>query len=168
MATTVLDWLEELGFGRYSEAFAENNIDFDLLADLNDGDLEKLGGASLGPRKLLLRAIAELGADAAVAPSDKAPAAERRQLTVMFCDLVGSTKLSRALDPEDLRDVMRRYQDAVAGAVARYNGHIAKFLGGGVLAYLGWPQAHEDQVERAVRAGVDAVAQRLKQLIRQF
>ena len=83
--------------------------------------------------------------------------AERRQLTVMFCDLVGSTELSRQLDPEDLRDVMRRYQDAVAGAITRYEGYVAKFLGDGVLAYFGWPQAHEDQAERAVRTGLDAV-----------
>jgi class 3 adenylate cyclase len=90
--------------------------------------------------------------------SPRAPEAERRQLTVMFVDLVGSTALSSRLDPEDLREVMRRYQDAVAGAVTRYGGHVAKYLGDGVLAYFGWPRAHEDQAERAVRAGLDAVA----------
>ena len=84
--------------------------------------------------------------------------AERRQLSIMFCDLVGSTELSQRLDPEDLREVMRRYQDAVAGSVSRYEGHVAKFLGDGVLAYFGWPTAYEDQEERAIRAALDAVA----------
>ena len=83
--------------------------------------------------------------------------AERRQLTAMFCDLVGSTELSRRLDPEDLREVMRRYQDTVAGLVARFEGHVAKFLGDGVLAFFGWPRAYEDQAERAVRSGLAAV-----------
>ncbi len=91
------------------------------------------------------------------APAPPAPKVERRQLTVMFCDLVGSTELSRRLDPEDLREVMRRYQDTVAGEVARFEGHVAKFLGDGVLAVFGWPRAYEDQAERAVRSGLAAV-----------
>ncbi|MCH8999287.1 MAG: AAA family ATPase [Proteobacteria bacterium] len=91
------------------------------------------------------------------APAPLAPKVERRQLTVMFCDLVGSTELSRRLDPEDLREVMRRYQDAAAGVVARFEGHVAKFLGDGVLAFFGWPRAYEDQAERAVRSGLAAV-----------
>ena len=95
--------------------------------------------------------------DTGAGQHSRAIEAERRQLTVMFCDLVGSTALSRQLDPEDLRDVMRRYQDAVAGSIARYDGYLAKFMGDGVLAYFGWPQAFEDQTERAVRAGLDAV-----------
>ncbi len=99
-----------------------------------------------------------MDADAESRADMPASDAERRQLTVMFCDLVGSTQLSQELDPEDLREVMRRYQDAVSGAVARYGGHVAKFLGDGVLAYFGWPQAYEDQAERAVRTGLDAVA----------
>ena len=118
-----------------------------------------------GDRKRLLRAIAQLGNTDAVPANDevttksqqRSTAAERRQLTVMFCDLVGSTALSHRLDPEDLREIMRRYQDAVAGAVTRYDGHVAKYLGDGVLAYFGWPQAYEDQAERAVHAGMAAV-----------
>ena len=154
-------WLEDLDLGRYVEAFQANAIDIELLPDLDEADLEKMGVAALGHRKKLLRAIAELGNEPSSTPvAAKTPPsgqAERRQLTVMFCDLVGSTELSRQLDPEDLRDVMRRYQDAVAGAVSRYGGHVAKYLGDGVLAYFGWPQAYEDQAERAVRAGLEAV-----------
>jgi class 3 adenylate cyclase len=84
--------------------------------------------------------------------------AERRFLTILFCDLVGSTRIVEKLDPEDARDVMLRYQDAVAGSVTRYSGHVTKYLGDGVLAYFGWPTAHEDQAERAVRAGLEALA----------
>ncbi len=159
MAGDIGRWLEELGLGKYVDVFANNEIDLGDLPHLGEDDFKELG-LPMGPRKRLLAAIAEL------APS--APAseelligtreAERRQLTVMFVDLVGSTALSAKLDPEDLREVMRLYQDAVAGAVTRYTGHVAKYLGDGVLAFFGWPQAHEDQAERAVRAGLDAVA----------
>jgi class 3 adenylate cyclase/predicted ATPase len=167
MAHNVGEWLLQLGLGKYAETFAENDVEFEVLSELSDDDLSQLG-LSLGHRRKFLKAAAELTAGAqGEAPTDIAEAspaspkraeAERRQLTVMFCDLVGSTELSARLDPEDLRDVMRRYQDAVAGAVTRYEGYVAKFLGDGVLAYFGWPQAHEDQVERAVRTGLDAVA----------
>ncbi len=166
MARDIDQWLEELGLSKYAELFTENDIDWEVLPDLEEGDLEKLG-LSLGHRKKLLKAIAALPEDAGTVDRWAEPAAasppvhaeaERRQLTVMFCDLVGSTELSRRLDPEDLREVMRRYQDAVAGAVTRYEGYVAKFLGDGVLAYFGWPRAHEDQAQRAVRAGLDAVA----------
>ena len=154
-------WLEDLDLGRYVEAFQANAIDIELLPDLDEADLEKIGVAALGHRKKLLRAIAELGSEPASTPAAaEAPPsaqAERRQLTVMFCDLVGSTELSRRLDPEDLREVMRRYQDTVAGLVARFEGHVAKFLGDGVLAFFGWPRAYEDQAERAVRSGLAAV-----------
>ncbi len=170
MSDEVGRWLEELGLGEYAEVFAANKIDFRVLPELNSEDLREMD-IPLGPRKLLLKAIAERHADGgatagatgtaareAGSPERPATEAERRQLTVMFVDLVGSTELSAKLDPEDLREVMRRYQDAVAGAVKRYAGHVAKYLGDGVLAYFGWPQAHEDQAERAVRAGLDAVA----------
>ncbi len=154
-------WLEDLDLGRYVEAFQANAIDVELLPDLDEADLEKIGVAALGHRKKLLRAIAELGSEPAATPAAaEAPPsgrAERRQLTVMFCDLVCSTELSRRLDPEDLREVMRRYQDTVAGLVARFEGHVAKFLGDGVLAFSGWPRAYEDQAERAVRSGLAAV-----------
>jgi class 3 adenylate cyclase len=128
---------------------------------LSDDDLKELGIA-LGPRRRLLHAIAttvELG-ELNEAPSLNAlapPVAERRHLCVMFVDMVGSTELSRRLDPEDLSEVMRRYQDAIADVVSTYGGHVAKYLGDGVLTYFGWPQAYEDQVERAVRAGREAV-----------
>ncbi len=157
----IKQWLKNLDLEEYVEAFADNNIDDRVLADLTSDDLKDIGVSSVGHRRLLLGAIAKLGNAAepspAVAQTIPPAPAERRQLTVMFCDLVGSTALSRQLDPEDLRDVMRRYQDAVAGAVTRYGGHVAKYLGDGVLAYFGWPQAYEDQAERAVRAGLEAV-----------
>ena len=165
MAHDIGEWLKELGLAVYIETFVENQVDLDAARDLSEADLKELG-IPMGPRKKLLRAISVLG-DATVTasvgptvakPEEHSGAAERRQLTVMFCDLVGSTSLSQQLDPEDLREVMRRYQDAVAGAVTRYAGHVAKYLGDGVLAYFGWPRAYEDQAERAVRAGLNAVA----------
>ncbi len=140
MANNVSEWLLQLGLGKYTEAFAENDVDFDVLSELSDDDLSQLG-LSLGHRRKFLKAVAELTARAQrEAPTDvaevspelpKPTEAERRQLTVMFCDLVGSTALSQRLDPEDLREVMRRYQDPVAGVVARFEGHVAKFLGDG-------------------------------------
>src|SRR6202171_1577188 len=153
-------WLRGLGLGQYEGAFRENEIESDVLSELTESDLEKLG-LPLGPRKRILKAIANLGgADkpsgaaslARPAPED---AAERRQLTVMFCDLAGSTALSARLDPEDMRQVIRAYQDACSGVIARYDGFIAKFMGDGILAYFGFPQAHEDDAERAVRAGLE-------------
>jgi class 3 adenylate cyclase/tetratricopeptide (TPR) repeat protein len=155
------DWLRSLGLERHGPAFRDNSIDADVLPDLTDGDLEKLG-VNLGDRKRLLRAIAALAASGhQPSPTSRAPAAdaaERRQLTVMFCDLVGSTAMSARLDPEDMREVIRAYQDACSGAVARYDGFVAKFMGDGVLAYFGFPRAHEDDAERAVRAGLDIVS----------
>ena len=165
MADDIRQWLEELGLGKYGDVFVENGIDVDVVADLDKDDLQQLG-VNLGDSKRLLRAIAPLDTKEATPARNeiaedqdqRSIAAERRQLTVMFCDLVGSTALSRQLDPEDLRDVMQRYQDAVAGAVTRYGGYVAKYLGDGVLTYFGWPHAYEDQVERAVKAGMNAVA----------
>src|SRR5208283_4184544 len=161
-------WLRSLGLEQYEALFRENDIDAEILGDLTDADLEKLG-VTLGHRKRLLRAIATLGeaqsqaksaSQGATAPP--ADAAERRQLTVMFCDLVGSTALSARLDPEDMREVIRAYQDACSGAISRYDGFVAKYMGDGVLAYFGYPQAHEHDAERAVQAGlalVEAVPQ---------
>ena len=160
------EWLRALGLGRYEGAFREAEIGPDVLPDLTDSDLEKLG-VSLGDRKRLLKAIASLGSAQLLAePKGLSPrpsstdVAERRQLTVMFCDLVGSTALSARLDPEDMREVIRAYQDACSGAVARYDGFVAKFMGDGVLAYFGFPRAHEEDAERAVRAGLDIVGRR--------
>ena len=164
MADDIRQWLEELELDKYGDVFVENEITLRDVGELSDDDLKELG-IPMGPRRRLLRAISNQAGRSGKSTSEKTPievqarstTAERRQLTVMFCDLVGSTALSRQLDPEDLRDVIRRYQDAVAGAVSRYGGHVAKYLGDGVLAYFGWPQAYEDQAERAVRAGLDAV-----------
>ena len=159
-------WLDRLGLAQYASVFADNAVDFEVLPELTEADLEGLG-MLLGHRKKLLKAITALSSDASPPPDAsvepaRAPeperanasgAAERRQVTVMFCDLVGSTELSGRLDPEDLREVMRSYQDTVAGAVTRYEGYVAKFLGDGVLAYFGWPQAHDDDAVRAAYLG---------------
>jgi class 3 adenylate cyclase/predicted ATPase len=154
------DWLRSLGLGQYEAIFRESHIEAEVLPELTDQHLKDLG-VSLGHRLKLLRAIRELVPDTPTkAPSPAQPdakpqdAAERRQLTVMFIDLVGSTALSTQLDPEDMRDVIRTYQNAVSGEVMRFEGHIAKFMGDGILAYFGWPKAHEDEAERAVRAAL--------------
>ena len=143
-------WLHSLGLQQYEAGFRANDIDMDVLTELTEPDLDRLGVASLGHRKKLLRAIASLRE-----PSS-APA-ERRQLTVLFCDLVGSTALSARLDPEDLREVIGRYQQCVSDTVTRFDGFVAKYMGDGVLAYFGWPKAHENDAERAVRAGLAVI-----------
>src|ERR1700716_4273788 len=137
MAGDLGQWLHDIGLGDYVESFAEQRITSDVLSELSEQDLKELG-LPLGDRKRLLKAIATLREPATTAPSVPFPPtpsqgreAERRQLTVLFCDLVGSTELSRRLDPEDLRDLTRRYQDGVAGVVARYGRHGAHFQGGG-------------------------------------
>ena len=163
-------WLRKLGLERYETAFRNNDIDVDLLSDLTEADLERLGVASLGHRKKLLRAIealrppgpdvvagaAAIADEASLGPSRPASRseAERRQLTVMFVDLVGSTALAARLDPEDMREVITSYQNVCSEVIRRYEGHVAKFMGDGVLAYFGYPRAHEDDAERAVRAGL--------------
>ena len=158
----VAAWLRDLGLQQYDALFRENDIDAEILSDLTDADLEKIG-VSLGHRRRLLKAVAALARPAGALPAAApippvANAAERRQLTVMFSDLAGSTALSARLDPEDMREVIRAYQDACSGAVARYDGFVAKFMGDGVLAYFGFPRAHEDDAERAVRAGLNIAA----------
>ena len=154
-------WLRSLGLGRYEAAFRDNSVGPDILPDLTSNDLEKLG-VTLGDRKRLLKMIARVCATETAAKlasrssrSSLTDAAERRQLTVMFCDLVGSTALSKRLDPEDMREVIRVYQDACSGAIARYDGFVAKFMGDGILAYFGFPRAHEDDAARAVHAGLE-------------
>ena len=149
----VCAWLVAQGFERWVIAFRENEIDGAILATLDEADLEKLG-LPLGPRRKLHRVLS--GAAEAASPLP-ARSAERRQLTVMLVDLVGSTALSSQLDPEDMREVIRAYQNTVAGEVSRLEGHVAKFMGDGVLCYFGWPRAHEDEAERAVRAGLAIV-----------
>jgi class 3 adenylate cyclase len=159
-------WLRSLGLGQYEAAFRENAIDLSILPDLTDQDLEKIG-VLLGHRRKLLRAIANLDTRQASASNVATPAttdasprdtAERRQVTVMFSDLVGSTALSARMDPEDLREVISAHQKCVAETVGRFSGLVAKYMGDGVLIYFGYPQAHEDDAERAVRAGLELVA----------
>src|SRR6516162_8062322 len=165
----ILEWLEKLGLGQYAQRFAENDIDFEILSDLTDQDLEKIGVTSLGHRRKLLRAITTLKdveqttSAAAVAAAPPATpravdSAERRQVTVMFSDLVGWTALSARMDPEDLREIISAYHKCVAEAVHRFGGFVAQYLGDGVLVYFGYPEAHEDDAERAVRAGLELIA----------
>ena len=157
----IADWLEKLGMSEYAERFAENRIDLSVLPDLTDQHLEKLGVA-LGDRLKILRAIRELSVTTVAQPAASAApvvqvGAERRQLTVMFCDLVGSTALSVRLDPEDLRSIIAIYHRCCTELVVRNGGFVAKYIGDGVLAYFGYPQAHEHDAERAVRAGLGLV-----------
>lgn len=146
------EWLRSLGLQSYEQTFRDNGIDLEILPHLTVEDLKEIGVQAVGHRRKLLDAIGLLPADpaAALAPAS----AERRQLTLMFVDLVGSTDLSRRVDPEELREILRAYQNTVAGEIARLEGHVAKFLGDGVLAYFGWPRASEDAAERAVKAGL--------------
>src|ERR1700688_2971883 len=157
-------WLRGLGLGQYEATFRESEVDAEVLPELTESDLSQLG-VPLGHRKRLLKAIAALGA------AEKAPATalrplqeeavshggERRQLTVMFCDLVGSTALSEKLDPEELRDLLHAYRTLCGDVIARYDGFVARYVGDGILTYFGWPTAHEEDAERAVRAALEIV-----------
>ena len=164
----IADWLKKLGLSEYAERFAENHVDFSVLPELTDQDLKDLG-IVLGDRRKLLRAIADLNGiekiqskptEAATTPVAPQPqdSAERRQVSVMFADLVGSTALSARMDPEDLREIISAYQRCVTETVRRLGGFVAKYMGDGVLVYFGYPQAHEDDAERAVRAGLELIA----------
>src|SRR6202166_1083072 len=157
-------WLRGLGLGQYEATFRESEVDAEVLPELTESDLSQLG-VPLGHRKRLLKAIAALGA------AEKAPATalrplqeeavshggERRQLTVMFCDLVGSTALSEKLDPEELRSLLHAYRILCGDVIARYDGFVARYVGDGILTYFGWPTAHEEDAERAVRAALEIV-----------
>jgi class 3 adenylate cyclase len=165
-------WLRGLGLERYEQAFRENEIDLRVLPELTADDLKELGVAAIGHRRLLLKAIADLAASAGRAAAEDVPAAspasapgeaERRQLTVMFCDLVGSTPLSARLDPEDLRGIIGAYHRCVAEIVEGFGGFVARYMGDGVLVYFGYPRAHEDDAERATRCGL-ALVDRVPQL----
>ena len=157
----VREWLRRNNLEQYADAFEANDIGIDILPELNEHDLEQLG-VSLGNRRRLLKAIAAnaTGAESPEPSSAQVAAeAERRQVTVLFCDMVGSTALSNAIDPELFGSVIRRYQDAAAGAIGRFGGFVAKFMGDGVLAYFGFPRAFEDAAERAVRAAIAMLAE---------
>jgi class 3 adenylate cyclase len=159
-------WLEAIGLGQYGDAFEANKIDMDLLAQVDDQILKDIGVSAAGDRLRIRNAIAKLtparvteanlSANAS-AHESTAPSAERRQLTVMFCDLVGSTALSARLDPEDLRSVITAYHRCCTELVQRSGGFVAKYIGDGALAYFGYPQAHEHDAERAVGAGLALV-----------
>ena len=166
-------WLKGLGLEQYEQAFRENDVDAEVLPELTAEDLIGLGVTSIGHRRKLLAAIAALHEQPTstreriapiIVPAAKedpsglaSSSAERRQLTVMFCDLVGSTALSTRLDPEDLRELIGAYHHAVAETVDRFDGFVAKYMGDGVLIYFGYPQAHENDAERAVRAGLAVI-----------
>jgi class 3 adenylate cyclase/predicted ATPase len=150
-------WLERLGLGRYAQLFAENDIDASALPHLSDDDLKELG-LSLGHRAKLRAALSALSSDGPTGPASSVQReGERRQVCVMFCDLVASTTLATELDPEDYRDLIRAYQRSCAAVVARFDGFIAQFLGDGLMIYFGWPQAHEDDAERAINTGLGIV-----------
>jgi class 3 adenylate cyclase len=163
----IADWLEKLGMSEYAGLFAENKIDISVLRYLTDQDLKDIG-IPLGHRRKILAAIGQFGGATppALEPAARIEpkpqdSAERRQVTVMFCDLVGSTALAARMDPEDLREIISAYQRCVADTVRRFGGFVAKYMGDGVLIYFGYPAAHEDDAERAVRAGlalIDEVA----------
>jgi class 3 adenylate cyclase len=158
---TITEWLASLGLSEYEQRLAENDIDVSVLRHLTDQDLKELG-VSLGHRRKMQAAIAELSRSAVPAARVSTPppvvsgekTAERRQLTVMFCDLVGSTALSARLDPEDMREIVSAYHRCCADLITKAGGFVAKYMGDGVLAYFGYPQAHEHDAERAVRAGL--------------
>ncbi len=160
MADDIAKWLEGHGLGQYARAFIDNDIDFEVLPHLTDAESAELG-MSLGHRNKLRRAIEALDEPAldslTEAQEVSTQEAERRQITVLFCDLAGSTALAARLDPEDLREVLRRYQTACATAVERYDGYVAKYMGDGVFVYFGYPRAHEDDAERAIRAALSIV-----------
>jgi class 3 adenylate cyclase len=167
----VVDWLRALGLERYEAAFRENAVTVSLLPNLTAGDLKDLGVTLVGHRRQILDAIAKLRVEdtpagdpvrSSTSPTENLGSpettAERRPLSVMFCDLVGSTALSSRLDPEDLREVIRSYQASVATTIQRFDGFIARYVGDGVLVYFGWPEARETDAERAVRAGLAVAA----------
>jgi class 3 adenylate cyclase len=160
----VADWLKALDLERYAVAFRENDVRAEVLSHLTADDLKELGVAAIGHRRQLLVAIAKLqDENVAPPPTNKADddrastSGERRQLTVMFCDLVGSTALSEKLDPEELRSLLHAYRTVCGEVIARYDGFVARYVGDGILTYFGWPIAHEEDAERAVRAALEIV-----------
>ena len=166
----VAAWLRGLGLDQYAQLFSDNDIDYEILCGMTAEDLKELGISSFGHRRRLLNAITALGGEpstrdvahsatsaTSVLTSPPPIDAERRQLTVMFCDLIGSTPLSVRYDPEDLREIVGTYHRAVTDTVGRFDGFVAKYMGDGVLIYFGYPQAHEDDAERAVRAGLAVI-----------
>jgi class 3 adenylate cyclase/tetratricopeptide (TPR) repeat protein len=167
MSTELQSWLDKLGLGRYAATFAANEIDLDVVSDLTDADLVDLGVTPLGDRKRLLNAIAAIrrppidnyvvGLEPLPAPAQSRRRAERRQVSVLFCDIVGSTELAHRLDPEELVPIFDRYHATASETVRQMGGHVARFVGDGVMAYFGWPTSREDDAERAVAAGLELI-----------
>jgi hypothetical protein len=166
----VADWLRQLGLERYEASFRENDVGIAVLPSLTAEDLKEIGVASVGHRRQLLAAIATLRDNGnargpTISPVDDVPhrspqrAGERRQVSVMFCDMMNFTQLSSRLDPEDLSKLIRSYQSCVATVISQFNGFIARYVGDGVLIYFGWPQASETDAERAVRAALAVIAE---------
>jgi len=169
MSIDINEWLEQLRLGKYTDLFAENEIDFDAARDLSEEDLKELG-IPMGPRKKLMRALAETSeagnnkdetAAKAASSTVSAPVstvdAERRHMTVMFCDLVGSTKYATGLDPEDMHALLRTFQETTGKIADDHGGYVASLLGDGLLVFFGYPQAREDDAEQAVRVGLEIV-----------
>ena len=156
----IREWLSSRGLSEYADRFAENRIDLSILSDLTDEDLKELG-IFLGDRRRILRLIAEFAPEPeslAMPGSRPLEGAERRQVTAMFADLVGSTALSTGMDPEDLRDVFAAYSSCAEETVSKFGGTVAQYMGDGILVYFGYPHAHEDDAEQAVRAGLELIA----------
>ncbi|UCH49096.1 MAG: hypothetical protein JSU95_04705, partial [Betaproteobacteria bacterium] len=157
--SSLRDWLRANGLDQYSDKLHANGIDLDVIASLNDDDLRELG-LNLGDRKRFLAAAAT--PDKTESPAKGGPAggpaeAERRQLTVLFCDMVGFTELASRLDPEVLQTIVRSYEDTCAAAITRYEGYVFQRLGDGIVAFFGYPLVHEGEAERAIRAGLDII-----------
>ena len=156
----VRTWLSSLGLDQYETVFREHRIEPDVLPELTDQHLRDIG-IPLGHRLRILRAVRQLTSDASGTARPvvafEAPAqdgAERRHMTVMFCDLLGLTAMTSQLDPEDMADLIRAFQGVVATAVTRFDGHVARWVGDGATIYFGYPRAHEDDAQRAARAGL--------------
>src|SRR5471030_517301 len=147
----IADWLKRIGLAHFAYAFQSNGIDFESLEEMTNDDLKDIGVSKLSDRKHILKEIDRLVLQRAQV------AGERRLLTMLFCDLVGSTPLSQQLDPEELRPALRRYQDTVLKAITKYGGVVANIKGDGVMAYFGWPRPDEDQASQTVRAGLDTI-----------
>jgi class 3 adenylate cyclase len=162
----VRTWLAEIGLGQYADAFEANDVEMDLLNGVDEQMLKDIGVTSAGLWLRIRNAIAKLArasdiqanSNSAVATPDVAAASgERRQLTVMFCDLVGSTALSEKLDPEELRGLLHAYRTLCGDVIVRYDGFVARYVGDEILTYFGWPNAHEEDAERAMRAALEIV-----------
>ena len=165
--TSFVHWLTEIGLERYAAVFSDNNIDFDVIGSLNEADLRELGLA-IGDRKRLFNAVVQLNTPSTADTIPTAPPSQavtetarsdgaRRQLTVMCCDLVGSTALSEKLDPEELRSLLHNYRTVCGEVITRYEGFVARYVGDGILTYFGWPKAHEEDAERALRTALEIV-----------